>query len=433
MACNGTKCRVEGTQAGACPVGLETVEDDLLDEHRMQTRASGVSSPSPSHAPGSLRSLLALDSLVVDPFLVKRPPPWKLESDDITNIDAKTTESLQNDSYQPKVEKDETRLVSRENNHLSTTLVNQQGRRVGARLYRVVRAHTGWVRAAAVDPTNSVFYTGSTDGHVIAFDLAKGSRRLTLTGHTNGVTCLTPSVQSPYLFSGGDDRQVLCWDLVTNAKVRTYHGHLSGVLSVCAHSGVDIIASGSRDSSARIWDVRTQQETHRLTSFRGPVQCVAFDEANGLLLASSSDKTIQAYDIRAGKISTVLTHHSKAVRNIACFSDRNAFVSVGADGIRIWKLPECVLMKEVLFSTERIIHGMSVSCDSLVALAGDDGILDIIDGTTLTRAAFVDTTSGKKMASGSEKALLCCAFDQTGMRIVAGCQDSTIKMFKVNV
>jgi pleiotropic regulator 1 len=67
---------------------------------------------------------------------------------------------------------------------------------------------------------NQFFVTGSSDRTIKFWDLAKGTLKITLTGHVNTVRALAISDRHPYLFSCGEDKTVKCWDLEQNKVVR---------------------------------------------------------------------------------------------------------------------------------------------------------------------------------------------------------------------
>jgi len=48
------------------------------------------------------------------------------------------------------------------------------------------------------------------------WDLAKGTLKLSYTGHIGAIYGLQVSHSHPYLFSCADDKTVICWDLETN-------------------------------------------------------------------------------------------------------------------------------------------------------------------------------------------------------------------------
>ena len=119
-------------------------------------------------------------------------------------------------------------------------------------LMRVISGHTGWVRCCAIDPSNEWFATGSADRTIMVWDLASGTRKVTLTGHISTVRDIAISKRQPYLFSVAEDKTVKCWDLEVNKVVRHYHGHLSAVYCCSLHPSLDILFTGGRDASVRV-------------------------------------------------------------------------------------------------------------------------------------------------------------------------------------
>ena len=91
------------------------------------------------------------------------------------------------------------------------------------------------------------------------------------------------------------------------------------------------VASGSADNCATLWSV---PELTKLRTF-------AFqqaDEINFVMFLSDcrlatcrDDHTIRIWDIEAGQCTTVLRHHTSAVRHLAMSPDRTMFASVGWD------------------------------------------------------------------------------------------------------
>ena len=59
-----------------------------------------------------------------------------------------------------------------------------------------------------VEPNNEWFASGGADRIIKIWDLAKGTLRLSLTGHISAVRAVKVSNRHPFLFSGGEDKQV---------------------------------------------------------------------------------------------------------------------------------------------------------------------------------------------------------------------------------
>ncbi|KAI9208002.1 WD40-repeat-containing domain protein, partial [Polychytrium aggregatum] len=296
------------------------------------------------------------------------------------------------------------------------------------KLMRVISGHLGWVRAVTVDPGNEWFVTGAGDRLIKIWDLASGTLKLTLTGHISMVRGLAVSPRHPYLFSCGEDKQVKCWDLEYNKVIRHYHGHLSGVYSLSLHPTLDVMVTGGRDSVARVWDMRTKAQIFTLGGHTQTVTDVKCQEADPQVLTASSDTTVKLWDLAAGKAMTTLTHHKKAVRALAINPNEFTFASASPDSIRQWKCPEGEFIQN-LVGHNVIVNTLSVNQDGVLFSGGDDGSMHFWDwktgynfqrGSTQVQPGSLDSESG----------IFCSTFDRTGLRLITGEADKTIKIWR---
>ena len=240
------------------------------------------------------------------------------------------------------------------------------------KLMRVISGHQGWVRAIAVDPSNSWFATGSTDRTVKIWDLVSGQLKLTLTGHINTVRGLAVSPKHMYLFSCGEDKTVRCWDLEYNKIIRNYHGHLSGVYCLALHPTLDLVMSGGRDSTCRIWDIRTRSQVHTLSGHTHVVSSIVSQEFEPQVVSGSHDSTIRLWDIGMGKSITTLTNHKKAVRGLVFHHSEYTFVSAAHDNVKVWKCPEGEFLRNIT-GHEEILNCVALNKDNVLVAGGDKG------------------------------------------------------------
>ncbi|EHY52787.1 pre-mRNA-splicing factor prp46 [Exophiala dermatitidis] len=296
------------------------------------------------------------------------------------------------------------------------------------KLMRVISGHLGWVRALAVEPGNQWFASGAGDRTIKIWDLASGQLRLTLTGHISTVRGLAVSPRHPYLFSCGEDKMVKCWDLETNKVIRHYHGHLSGVYTLSLHPTLDVLVTGGRDGVARVWDMRTRSNIHVLSGHKGTVTDVKCQEADPQVISSSLDSTVRLWDLAAGKTMGVLTHHKKGVRALAIHPKEFTFASASAGSIKQWKCPEGAFMQN-FEGHNAIINTLSVNEDNVLFSGGDNGSICFWDWKTGHR--FQTTESLAQPGSlDAEAGIMSSTFDQTGLRLIMGEADKTIKIWK---
>ncbi|KAL1955115.1 hypothetical protein VTO42DRAFT_9016 [Malbranchea cinnamomea] len=296
------------------------------------------------------------------------------------------------------------------------------------KLMRVISGHLGWVRSLAVEPNNQWFASGAGDRTIKIWDLATGSLRLTLTGHISTVRGLVVSTRHPYLFSCGEDKMVKCWDLETNKVIRHYHGHLSGVYTLSLHPTLDVLVTGGRDAVARVWDMRTRSNIHVLSGHRGTVSDVKCQEADPQVISSSLDSTVRLWDLAAGKTMGVLTHHKKGVRALATHPKEFTFASASAGSIKQWKCPEGIFMQN-FEGHNAIINSLSVNEDNVLFSGGDNGSMSFWDWKTGYRFQVLETTA-QPGSLQAEAGIMSSIFDRTGLRLICGEADKTIKIWK---
>ncbi|CAO1623305.1 unnamed protein product [Parajaminaea phylloscopi] len=297
------------------------------------------------------------------------------------------------------------------------------------KLSRVISGHLGWVRSIALDPSNQWFATGAGDRMIKIWDLASGELKLTLTGHISPVRGLAVSDRHPYLFSCGEDKMVKCWDLEQNKVIRQYHGHLSGIYSLDLHPTLDVLVTAGRDATARVWDMRTKAQVHVLSGHTGTVASVRCQDSDPQIVTGSMDSTVRLWDLAAGKSMTTLTHHKKGIRALAMHPIKFSFASgaAGGNNIKTWVCPEGTLFGNMAHET--IVNTMSVNADGVLFSGGDNGSMKFFDYTSgIPFQAADDVTQPGSL--DAESGIMSSAFDRTGTRLITGCCDKSIKIWK---
>ncbi|WFD35126.1 hexokinase [Malassezia cuniculi] len=297
------------------------------------------------------------------------------------------------------------------------------------KLMRVISGHLGWVRCCAVEPHNRWFATGAGDRMIKIWDLASGELKLSLTGHISTVRGLAVSDRHPYLFSCGEDKLIKCWDLETNKVIRQYYGHLSGIYALSLHPTLDIFVTAGRDASARVWDIRTKAQIHVLSGHRGTIASVQCQDSDPQVITGSMDSTVRLWDLAAGRSITTLTHHKKSVRALALHPQEFTFISGSSGGrnIKKWRCPEGTLMNNMVH--DGIVNTLSVNADGVLFSGTDSGSMRFFDYAT--GVPFQTTEDIVQPGSlHSEAGIFCSTFDHTGTRLITGCADKTIKVYR---
>ena len=296
------------------------------------------------------------------------------------------------------------------------------------KLYRVISGHLGWVRALAMEPENRWFASGAGDRTIKIWDLATGTLKLTLTGHISTVRGLAVSPRHPYLFSCGEDKMVKCWDLETNKVIRHYHGHLSGVYTLALHPTLDVLCTGGRDGVVRVWDMRTRSNIHVLSGHKQTVSSIVTQATDPQVISSSLDSTVRMYDLAAGKTMGVLTHHKKGVRALTTHPTEYTFASASPGSIKQWLCPKGEFMQN-FDGHNAIVNSMCVNDNNVLFSGGDNGSVAFWDWKTGHRFQYEDSLA-QPGSLDAEAGIMSATFDRSGLRLITGEADKTIKVWR---
>ena len=133
-----------------------------------------------------------------------------------------------------------------EQNCQSLSLQTLSGQSVDKRHFSVINWHPDGVRLAC---------GGSANNSIHIWDGIDGKELITLTGHSDTVTCVSWRHDGVQLASGSHDKSIKIWDVGERRLVKTLNGHTSSVSSVSWHPDGKRLVSGSLTDSIKIWDV----------------------------------------------------------------------------------------------------------------------------------------------------------------------------------
>merc|ERR1711964_802817 len=107
------------------------------------------------------------------------------------------------------------------------------------------------------------------------WEVASGSLRETLSGHTAPIKSVAYSRDGTTLASASDDGSIKLWHAETGLELRTLSGHSDIVFSVTYSPDGTTLASASDDGTIRLWDAESGLELQTLSGHNGPISSVA--------------------------------------------------------------------------------------------------------------------------------------------------------------
>ena len=121
-----------------------------------------------------------------------------------------------------------------------------------------------WAFSVAFSPDGRTLASGLAD--VFLWDVATGTQKATLTGHTDNVQSLAFSPDGRTLASGGSDSTVQLWDVAGGTHKTILTGHTGGITSVVFSPDGRTLASASNDATILLWKLTSAPSTGPLTT-----------------------------------------------------------------------------------------------------------------------------------------------------------------------
>ena len=165
-----------------------------------------------------------------------------------------------------------------------------------------------------------------------------GQEKLSLNGHTEGVTSVAISSDGTRIVSGSNDGTVKVWDAATGHEIFSFEGHTADVMSVAISSDDTRIVSGGVDNTVKVWDAGTgqgdthSQRTHWLGHQRGDEQ-----RRRAHRQLAVGDDTVKVWDVATGQEKLSLKGHVNQVFSVAISGDGTFIVSGSGDHtVKVW-------------------------------------------------------------------------------------------------
>ncbi|MFN4261446.1 MAG: c-type cytochrome domain-containing protein [Gemmataceae bacterium] len=135
------------------------------------------------------------------------------------------------------------------------------------------------------------------DQAVTLIDVDSGQQLATFTGHTKAVNAISLSADGQRLLSGSDDGTLRMWDVAKRQETRLFRGHAGAVRAVAFAPDQKHVLSGGVDQTVRLWDADSGQELRQFTRHQDSVIRVAFLPDGQQTLSGSRDAVIRAWQL----------------------------------------------------------------------------------------------------------------------------------------
>lgn len=258
------------------------------------------------------------------------------------------------------------------------------------------------------------------------FNVADGSVRMELKGHTDLLGSTTFSPDSKYMITVSKTAWI--WSLKEGKLLRrlgeSFFGLSSAVFSpACADdpAGGKYIATSSYDSSAKIWDAADGKQLITLKGDTNMVFNVCFSPDGKNILTASADSTARIWDARSGNLIRVFRGHSGGVLYAAYSPDGKYIISNSYDTTaKLWNIAD-----------GKLLYTLNGCSDVRSAISFSPDGRQILMVTTNNAAIVFNTQSSKQVLElkGGAGLVRTASFSPDGRSIITSSLDNTARVW----
>ncbi|KAA8522534.1 hypothetical protein F0562_013105 [Nyssa sinensis] len=203
--------------------------------------------------------------------------------------------------------------------------------------------HGSNVTCGDFTPDGKTICTGSDDATLRIWNPRSGDNIHVVKGHpyhTEGLTCLTISLDSTLALTGSKDSAVHIVNITTGKVVSSLNAHSDSIECVGLSVSSPWAATGGMDKKLIVWDL--QHSLPRCTcDHEDGVSCLSWLGASRFLATGCVDGKVRIWDSLSGDCVRTFSGHSHAIQSLGVSADGEFLVSVSLDGTaRVFEIAE---------------------------------------------------------------------------------------------
>jgi len=256
------------------------------------------------------------------------------------------------------------------------------------------------------------------------------------------------------LASGSDDGKIRIWDLAKRKAIATLHSHTSVVRDLEFSGETNTLISGSRDATMIVWDARDWKVKKVIPVLEG-VEAAGYLKEGSLFYTGGETGRLRIWQTDSGREITkeqVVGSEGDGILSILRNDTQDFLLSIHADQSLVLhstsalftstlianSLSPLPVLRRISGTHDEIIDLAYVTPDrSLLALATNSENVRLVSLATLrpeTSSSIDASYFGADVAllQGHEDIIICISVDWSGCWLATGAKDNTARLWRID-
>ncbi|KAK3256544.1 hypothetical protein CYMTET_34324, partial [Cymbomonas tetramitiformis] len=191
---------------------------------------------------------------------------------------------------------------------------------------QVFTGHSGPVRCGGFTPDGKTVVTGAEDASLRVWDPRSGESKFTVQVHSDGNLVIT----------GSEDKTARLVHINNGRVLGTLSGHLEGVECVSLSTNQPLAASGGVDGNLFLWDLQNMEVRSTLVHDDSVIR-MCWHPIDPLLYSACLDGKVRKWDSRTGTCVQVYGGHTDALQDLVISCDGSSLITGSDDNtVRIF-------------------------------------------------------------------------------------------------
>lgn len=280
----------------------------------------------------------------------------------------------------------------------------------------------GNVFSLAIAKEKDLFFVGSGDGLIRAFNISTGGRARIFKGHKDRITSLSACFGGQMMLSTGADGQLRIWETESGQCLHVFFDENYGSAnSVSLEPEERFALVCYEDGTIIMWDIEKRQNITKLSGYTDELVSISLGADGTSAVAGAIDGTICFWSLEKDEPLHIVKGHNGTVMDVKISPDCKSVVTVSQDStMKVWDLKTFRNRYTCSFHKDSV-NGVDISPDS-------KNIISISSDTTL-RIWDISTGENIKTLIGHIKSIDCLSLDTFGRYILTGGLDNTVRLW----